>query len=254
MQNFSSLLFILFCTFLTAPVLGQVSADNTLGWTGMEGDTATARKYYALAKHMIDDGKYDDAFRFADTAEILFVNIFSAESKEAANALHLKGACRYHSDLYDDAIMLYKKSLEIRLKVSGPLHNKTGDLYYDIANACKAKGDYKKSIEFFEKSLAIYIDLFGPDHEDISDVYMKMSNSYAALEEFQEAIAFARNAMKVELNLFGKETPATGTIFNDLGVIYGNLGEYEEAFEYYEKALAIRLELLDKTDPDIGAT
>jgi CHAT domain-containing protein len=235
------------------PVIGQVGLD-TLGLTGTMADTVVGKKLYNLAFELINNEQYQDAYFIADSSERIYTNIYKKECKQVANAIHVKGASKFHLNLFDEAIDLYKASLEIRLKISGPLHEKTGALYYDIANAYKYKGEYKTSIEMFENSLQIYIKNSGYENISVAEIYIHLSNINQDLGKYGLSIGYTKKAMEIASKIFDPESELVATCLNDLGVICSNLGEYHEALEYYEKSLDIRKKILEETNTDIAAS
>jgi len=236
-----------------SPVLAQAEAD-TLGLTGTVADTVVGKKLYKLAFDLINNGQYQEAYLIADSSERIFTNIYKKECKQVANAIHLKGACKFHLNLFDEAIKLYKSSLEIRLAISGPLHEKTGALLYDIANTYQHKGEYKESIEVFKKSLEVYLHNFGPENTNVVDIYIKISNINESIGNFEISIEYTKKAMEIATKLFGPESELVATCLNDLGIIFANLGEYQEALEFHEKSLSIRKKIFKEASSDIAAS
>jgi tetratricopeptide (TPR) repeat protein len=67
---------------------------------------------------------------------------------------------------YENALVDYRKALEIGLKVLGPDHPDTATSYHNIGNGYHGKGDYENALAEYRKALEIRLKVLGPNHSD----------------------------------------------------------------------------------------
>ena len=65
---------------------------------------------------------------------------------------------------YDAALELYRKSLDIFIKVFGADHPSVATTYSNMGCVYNSQGKYEEALRLFEKSLAIDIEVYGPEH------------------------------------------------------------------------------------------
>eukprot|EP00752_Nemacystus_decipiens_P005303 g4810.t1 len=82
---------------------------------------------------------------------------------------------------YDDAKLLYERSLAIREKVLGPDHPDVASILNNVALLLKSQGNYDDAKPLYERSLAIRERVLGPDHPDVASIL----NNVALLLESQ---------------------------------------------------------------------
>ncbi len=145
----------------------------------------------------------------------------------------------------DTALILLKKSLDIRLKISDSIgiskvYNNLGSLYLD-------KSLYSKAVENLNMALKYKLALGKDKGAGIS--YNALGNVYNKWEKNEEAIQSFQNALK----MFQKANFRIGVAssYNNIGLIYQNLAKEKDtvllnqADNFFQKALTIDQEIND---------
>ena len=113
-----------FSTFLLRGIWGLgFLIFGLVGVVGQEvQDTVIARRLLNEAIELNKQGKYEEAYAKADSSRGIFAGVLGEETREVADALNNMGFSRYYSSFSDESIILYEKSLKIRLDLLGKVH------------------------------------------------------------------------------------------------------------------------------------
>ncbi len=178
--------------------------------------------------------------------------------KELAEALDYQGPLSsYYNNVaviykyqgrIDDAIALYRKSLEIRIGLAGadsPLaavvHNNLGVLYDE-------RNDRESAKRHLDLALKIREERLGPMDLDTAITYMNYA-SYLEKDSsgLEQAYDYYRKALKAYMNQLPSDHPSIARVYEGIAGILGGItlgssplaGRSQEAEEYFYKTLAI---------------
>ncbi len=156
---------------------------------------------------------------------------------------------------YDDALVIYKKALEILedLTDDNSLRN-TATIYHNIGSVYHAKGERDKALEQYEKSLKICLATIGENHPDTAMTYNNIGSVYHAKGERDKALEQYEKSLKICLATIGENHPDTAMTYNNIGSVYHAKGERDKALEQYEKSLKIKLATIGENHPDTATT
>ncbi len=118
-------------------------------------------------------------------------------------------------DKNDEAIIAYKKSLELNENFS--------EAYNNLANV-------QKKIERFDDALLNYKNAIR-SKEDNLEAYYNLANLFKSLKNYDEAIKNYKNVIKLNPNF--------SDAYNNIGTIYSILGKFNDAREFYLKSIKI---------------
>ena len=118
-------------------------------------------------------------------------------------------------DKNDEAIIAYKKSLELNENFS--------EAYNNLANV-------QKKIERFDDALLNYKNAIRSKEDNI-EAYYNLANLFKSLKNYDEAIKNYKNVIKLNPNFFDA--------YNNIGTIYSILGKFSDAREFYLKSIKI---------------
>ena len=118
-------------------------------------------------------------------------------------------------DKNDEAIIAYKKSLELNENFS--------EAYNNLANV-------QKKIERFDDALLNYKNAIR-SKEDNLEAYYNLANLFKSLKKYDEAIKNYKNVIKLNPNF--------SDAYNNIGTIYSILGKFSDAREFYLKSIKI---------------
>ena len=179
----------------------------------------------------------------------------NSESQLLSAAVSLTKIAILYSDCaeYDNALMLFEKTREIREKVLGNQNPDTAEVYNNIALTYNQKGDYIRALDWYYKSLVIKEKVFGKEHPSTATTYNNIASAYDDQHDYNKALEFHQKALSVREKILGNEHTDTATTYNNIAHLYRNQGEYSKALDFFQKALRIIEKTLSKEHPNTAA-
>jgi tetratricopeptide (TPR) repeat protein len=171
---------------------------------------------------------------------------------EKAYSYFRLGRAKYEQGEYEEALVLYKKSLAIREKSLPPNHPDLAKSYINIGSVYYSMGEYSKALSSHKKSLAIWQQSLPPNHPDLAMSYNNIGGVYDNMGEYSKALSSHEKALAIREQSLPPNHPDLATSYLGIGNVYKNMGEYSKALSYYEKALAIRQQSLPPNHPDLA--
>ncbi len=108
-------------------------------------DTTQANDYYKTSLEYYYAFQLDSAEFFLDFAHRLYVKHLGDTNLKNAKVLHLKGLISYFNQEYYNAIEHTQKSIDIKKKLYGDIHNSLAISYNSMGNIYSELGDYDKA-------------------------------------------------------------------------------------------------------------
>lgn len=179
-------------------------------------------------------GKADEALK---KAHRIWKKNKMFDSPQIAASYNHMGIVAYDMGEYKKSILLYNKSLKIRLSLFGDLHPQVAECYNNIGLAYLDLENYSLAKQNFDKSLAISLTLLGEDHPDTSTDYCNIAHFYAQIGDMQSALIFNEKSLLICREFFGDDNMETAILYTNIGDIYGKMGEFEKTLECYKKNL-----------------
>ncbi len=176
-------------------------------------------------------------------------NQYSSSSDEESycHELALLNAAEiFHSNGdYDEALMYYRKTLEINLNSFGNEveNERTARIYNNMALIYKIKSDYKSALENYKKALDISIRFFGDYTPNTTIVYSNIASIYKELHDFEKALTYAMKDLESCEKEYGFDHHNTAICYNNIANIYQCDGKIDEALKWFKKGL----DILEKT-------
>ncbi|MBL7816130.1 MAG: tetratricopeptide repeat protein, partial [Saprospiraceae bacterium] len=234
-------------------------------WGQMEyslADTSLANQWLKESKDLYSRRQYDSAFDKADSAQVLFEQVFGKETKEVADALYQKTVVlRPNRKIWKDfplkiaqAIPCAEKALAIRLKLYGEMHTSVAEIYHGIGEIYDNIQQDHKAIDYFEKAINIRLKILGEDDLDLANSYFRCARPYALQARTNEALAYLDKALAIRTKKLGEEHFLIAEIYDSKGfacwMAYDNilsLKNYQKAKDIYLKWYGNDNPLLSKT-------
>lgn len=161
----------------------------------------------------------------------------------------------YDNGDYDNALLYYKKALELQLQTYGEKNAEVSTVYNNIGFIYHHdKGDYDSALGYYEKALAIYLEVLGENHISTATSYNNIGTLYDGKGDYDSALGYYERALAIDLQVLGESHPNTAMDYNNIGHIYSEKGDYDNALDYYEKSLAICLQVYGENHPDTATT
>jgi CHAT domain-containing protein/tetratricopeptide (TPR) repeat protein len=140
---------------------------------------------------------------------------------------------------YKDAILYYKKALNIYQSMRPPPYEEVVSIYRNIGLYLRRTGQLSQS-EYYQKRAVELADKgLPPGHIE----QVKAYNSYAIFlltkGDYSRSLEFLEKALAISQSMNYDEV---GNQFNNIGIVYENLGNYNEALKNYRGALSFNRE------------
>jgi tetratricopeptide (TPR) repeat protein len=173
----------------------------------------------------------------------------TSDEAEKATIYHRLGWAKDEQGQYDEAIIFYKRSLEIRQKILPPTHpdlassyNNTGGVYYNM-------GEYSKALSSHEKALEIYQKTLPPTHPDLAMSYNNIGLVYDSMGEYSKALSYYEKALEIQQKTLPPTHPDLASSYYNIGNVYYDMGEYSKAVSFYQRAVDIGQQSLPQDHP-----
>jgi tetratricopeptide (TPR) repeat protein len=159
-------------------------------------------------------------------------------------ASYLQDAARYQ-----EAELLFLRSLVIKEKVQGPEHPSTSVTLHNLALLYQDQGRYQEAEPLFLRSLAINEKVLGPEHSGTSATLNQLAGLYYYQGRYQEAEPLYLHALAIKEKVQGPEHPDTSVTLHNLAVLYRDQERYQEAEPLFLRSLAIDEKVLGSEHP-----
>ena len=161
------------------------------------------------------------------------------------------GSCKQDQADYEEAIRLYKKSIEIN-EIYSSNHPDLAILYNNIGLVYNDTGEYVKALSYYEKALAIRQRSLPTNHPDLAQSYNNIGLVYYNMGEYAKALWYYENALTIQQQSLPTNHPNLAGSYHNIGLVYCNMAEYAKALSYCEKAIAIQQQSLSHNHPDLA--
>jgi tetratricopeptide (TPR) repeat protein len=201
-------------------------------------------EWVRLASLMVKIAQYDEA------ENLLNILLPQATEREKGDIYYQLGCTNYYKEKYDNSILSFEKSREIREKTLTSQHPDVADCHNDIGLVYKNMGEYSKALLSHEKAREIREKIPAND-PDLAASYNNIGGVYDDMEEYSEALSYYIKALEIKQKTLPATHPDLAVSYNNIGSVYYNMGEYSEALLNFERALNIWQRSLPSTHPQL---
>jgi len=152
------------------------------------------------------------------------------------------GSFLHHYGKYDEALIIREELLDLRMRIYGENHIKTGFTHILVAldqNEMRLLDDaisnYTIALKIIEKEL-------GTDHIDTALIYNNIGCVYSDKKDYMTAISYYKKALYIRIKLEGEISAEVGESIHNIGNAFDDLGQYKEALEHHQRSLKIFLQ------------
>lgn len=156
--------------------------------------------------------------------------------------------------LYDSAMPLVERSLELRRQTLGDQHPDVAESIHTLAKLQHLKGNYDEAEALYRDALERQRKLFGEENTKVAGILTDFGELLRAKGDNDGAEALHRQAVAMRRKLLGSEHPDVAISINNLAVVLDDKGEYEEAEQVYREALEIKRKSLGQDHPSLATT
>ncbi len=154
-------------------------------------------------------------------------------NKLKAQSLKLLGQYYYDNDLYDSAIVSFKLSSDIYLKLKDSLNY--ANVLRKIAIQYEYKGEYSVSEEFYHKAEKLYLKL--NNKLGLANIYSDLGILLWNISEYSKALSYMDKSLIHALEI--KDSMLLANLNNNKGLVYWNLGNHQKALVLFYDGLKL---------------
>ncbi|MBQ2386902.1 MAG: tetratricopeptide repeat protein [Bacteroidales bacterium] len=207
----------------------------------------------------LDEGKYDEALAYLDTARVLQEEHFGLQNPDLALTYHIIGFVYGEQDNLDKAMEFFNKALKIREQVLDSLSPDLAQTYTNIGTVYRKQFELDEAEKWYDKALMLYdkaLDI--EDNNSISFftavavLFENMGTLYLLKKDLDEAMKWQENAFQIKNKFLNPLSLDLAISCFNMGFIYIGKKEYDKALEWYNKGLKIQEQVLDSLSPDLA--
>ncbi|CAF0876685.1 unnamed protein product [Adineta steineri] len=174
------------------------------------------------------------------------------DDKNRVSIYHQLGLIKHDQGKYEEALVLYEKSLTINQITLPPNHPdlvasyiNIGSVHYNISNYSKALSSYEKALEIQQRSLPL-------NHPDLASSYNNIGVVHRNMGNYSKALSFHENALEIWQQSLSLNHPDLASSYNNIGLVHKNMTNYQKAVLSHKKALEIQQQSLPSNHSDLA--
>jgi tetratricopeptide (TPR) repeat protein len=172
-----------------------------------------------------------------------------SESEKIAS-LESLASLYYDTGRDDEAIVLYKRVLDARMRELGPNHPQVAVSMNNLAAVYVSQHNYDDAEPLLERSLQIRQATLGQRHPRVGNALSNLASLYHRQGRLEDAEKTYARALTIRERELGLLAPSDGTAdLNDKAAAAQLNGQYDMAQKYYQEALDNEFEKAGTTDP-----
>ncbi|MCA9699452.1 MAG: tetratricopeptide repeat protein, partial [Myxococcales bacterium] len=198
--------------------------------------------------------EFEQARRWAKLGDSLLLRLDLGDTLYEAKLHNSKGRLLQSQGHSEEALVEYRRGLEILLALLEPDSPSIGGALGNIGIALWQLGRYDESLEQQRRALAIRERAYGPDHPQVAITCNNMGLVLWDLGDYDEALALHRRALAIRERAYGPDNVDVGTSYNNMGLVLWAQGKLTEALAAFEHARVIWSAALGPDHADIAST
>lgn len=205
------------------------------------GVAYTIQGVYTKAIHFYKNALYFDSLAFK-----------GVETPYSAGIFNNLGNVYYEQGLFDSALVMNRKALQINVSIFDTHHPRVSNTYMDIGAVLEQNGKPAEALPFFNKALEIDTTFFGIFHFRIARIYNNTGGALRTLGRYDEALLFYYKALQIDTTIFGGIHIDVAKLYNNIGLICSKKGNHDNAISMYHKALKIDTIIFGQGHPEMA--
>ncbi|MFZ2053815.1 MAG: serine/threonine-protein kinase [Candidatus Aminicenantales bacterium] len=197
------------------------------------GNTITAREILDKGAAQIDQGLEDQPTVRARLVETI-------------------GTVYRSLGLYEQAIKMLEKALEITRGLYGSDHLIVADALHNLGIVYDDLGRYEEAASLFRQSMEIREKKLGPDDPEVARSLNSLAIVYWNQGKYADAEPLLERSLAIKEKTLGPDAPDLANTLINLGVLKHTQNKYDEAEALFKRALAISEKKLGADHPDLG--
>lgn len=147
---------------------------------------------------------------------------------------------------YEEALMYYKKSLQIQKSNQKCDYWQLYYIYYSIGTILCDIHKYHEALDYYGSAEVYFANVKKTDviYEEVRLLYLagiknNMANIYGSIDEYTKSLEYHKQALHIKEKLLGCNHLDTAMSYNNIASVYCDIGNYKKALQYQEKALNV---------------
>ncbi|MFK8031395.1 MAG: tetratricopeptide repeat protein [Gammaproteobacteria bacterium] len=208
----------------------------------------------SLARVHLNLGQYGEAKVLAEEA----LSIMEEKARDEqylparVQAYRTRGLTHFYQGEYQPAESVYRKAIELQLRIEPNQTVEYAELKHNLANAVFEQGEQQEALTLFQETLEIREQLLPEPHEKIAESLNSVASVHRRLGNLEEALEHYHKSLKVRHSLGQDTHPDTAITLSNLGVTHFNLKRFDEAEVYLLDALAMQRVVFRQDHPQVG--
>ena len=149
----------------------------------------------------------------------------------------------------DEAITLFRQTLEDRTRMLGPDHPSTLTSRNNLAYAYREAGRLHQAVILYKQNLEAITHILGPHHPHTLTSRNNLASAYQDAGRLHEAITLFEQTLEDRTRILGPHHPSTLTSRNNLANAYQDAGRLDDAITLHKQTLEDRTRMLGPNHP-----
>ena len=155
---------------------------------------------------------------------------------------------------YERAEEFFRKALEIRERVSGPMNVDTLDSMTQLGSVLSGLGETDHGEELHNRTLRLAVEALGPEHHRTLSVRKNVAQRRRARGEYDEAERILREVLAIEEAIYGREHRRTLRTLHELAAVYIERAQASGEHRFLVEARPLMREVADGSKRLLGET
>ena len=190
------------------------------------------RAYTFVGNVYSDTGDYVHAEEYMQMAVEHAEKEFDEYTDERGVTYQNLGRIKKLQQHFDEAMVLYQKSLHIYQTIFGENHEATASIYSLIATCLIDSGKNDEATPYLQKALAVFQHVYGEQSIQVALCYQNVAVNYGYAKQYEKSLEYYWKCHDIFLSFQGPDHPSMGGIYLGMGSMYNELGNYVEAKKY----------------------
>jgi tetratricopeptide (TPR) repeat protein len=218
--------------------------------TEVDGDDAAsvADALVDVARLLVEERRHDEARPLVERAATTLERTFDVEDESTAASLEALGEALVGHGLFDRGERFLRRSLEIRQKLLGTLHDVAVTTLVKLAVTLFFEGKGDESVRLLEQACAVAESKLGPDHATTGVLLSNLGDLRRMQGQDEQALPCLERAVVIAEREHGLADEQTVRTSQTLALVLLDLGHAAEAKARYEQLRPIAEKVLPPDD------
>ncbi|CAF1409830.1 unnamed protein product [Adineta ricciae] len=127
-------------------------------------------------------------------------------------------------------------------------------VYDNLGNVQRSRGDYNTALSYFEKALELVQQNFSIEKRIVISLYINVGLLKQTMQDYSGALMCYQEARDICEVYFPSTYSLLASIYHNLGYLYSDMHEYSTALSFYEKSLEMSETFLPGNHLDMSIT